>query len=186
MRRIISVGFACLAVCCLQQHLWAESMAMREDGLIRQLSDGDTIRVYNSVSVNNISSSMKNLAVLLPYPESNAYQEVLAHVYGSAYGDGGKVRNTNDQRKYLRFLFTRNQMAGTDNVSVHDTFDIIYKEVSVDFSSVDTTLGYDTLSYDYLNHIDGDGAYIHPTHPYIDSVALMIWEASSKTVLDYA
>lgn len=187
MRKCLLFGFFFLSVFCLPNLGAGETAAAPgASPACPQFSDEDTMRVYNSVTVSKINSAMVHLAVMLPYPESNAYQEVLGHVYGSAYGDGGKVRTTYDQRKYLRFLFTRNQMRTTDSVTVHDTFDIIYKEISVDFSKVDTSAQYDTLSSAYLKNIDGDGLYIHPTHPYVDSVARMIWDASSKSVLDYA
>mgnify|MGYP003295447967 CR=1 FL=1 len=143
----------------------------------------DTTRVYNQVSIHDICPSASKLAVLLPYPESNMYQEIVGERHGN-----GTVRSTSDNRSYLLFYLNNNQLPEEGDLHFCDTFDIVYKEVSVDFDAIDSNAQYDIQSDDYKQYLSEamDNDFIRPHHPYIDSIANIIWMSSNQTILDYA
>ena len=142
----------------------------------------DTIRIYNSLTINNVCQNISKLVMLLPYPESNQYHEVVGHRHTS----DGIVLQSSDHQSYLRFLYLNSQLANLTGFTVSDTFDIVYKEVSVPFSTIDPNAQYDTESYDYQYYLGDKGVFIKPHHPYIDSIANMIWATSDHSVTDYA
>ncbi len=149
---------------------------------LAHLQAADTLRVYNSLTAHDLCPNVNHLVMLLPCPESNRYQDVVGHRFSA---DGTRLQ-TEDNRSYLRFLYFKNQLTGLTGFSVSDTFDIVYKEVSVPFETVDPNAQYDTQSNDYQDNIGNVGIYIQPHHPYIDSIADALWASSDHSIRDYA
>lgn len=146
------------------------------------LQASDTLRVYNSLTIHNLCPNVNRLVMLLPCPESNRYQDVVGHRFSA---DGSRLL-TEDDRSYLRFLYFKSQLTGLSEFTVNDTFDIVYKEISVPFETVDPNAQYDTQSDDYQDNLGNVGIYIQPQHPYIDSIANVVWASSDHSIRDYA
>ena len=150
--------------------------------LLPQLQASDTLRVYNSLTIHDLCPNVNRLVMLLPCPESNRYQDVVGHRFSA---DGSRLL-TEDDRSYLRFLYFKNQLTDLTEFTVSDTFDIVYKEISVPFETVDPNAQYDTQSDDYQDNLGNVGIYIQPQHPYIDSIANVVWASSDHSIRDYA
>lgn len=142
----------------------------------------DTLRVYNNLTVHDLCPNVTKLVMVLPHPESNQYQEVIGHRF-SPYGE---VKHTSLNQPYLRFLYYPEQLSDLSEFTVSDTFDIVFKEISVPFYSIDPDAQYDTQSDDYIKNIGNRGIFIQPQHPYIDSIANAVWETSDHSIIDYA
>lgn len=142
----------------------------------------DTIRVYNNLSVSGLCSNLNKLVLILPHPESNCYQDIVGHRFST----DGEFMYTSRNQPYLRFIYDRDQLSNLNDFVVSDTFDIVFKEVSVPFSSVDPNAQYDTQSDDYIKYLGNRGIFIKPQHPYIDSISNVVWETSDHSIIDYA
>ncbi len=137
----------------------------------------------NSVRINRTDcSSLSQLSVLIPLPETNQYQTII----NETFPNGQFVASWNTPNTYIRFLFDSEQLSALDTVfDLTVSFDAILHPYIFDFSEISNIYEYNTGSIDYSMNTGNCDIYILPNHPTINSIAQFIWSSSSD-ILDYA
>ena len=151
-----------------------------------------TADLTNYFTVNYKSGVVfSRLFIVVPFPESNPYQEIRNLSYGDA-----KVGENRADVKYLYYYAVNNNVlpSGSRFIDVNYTVDMYY--VETDFEAIThPELPYDTKSSSYKRYTNvckgkGDNNtyfnMINPKHPWVEEKADQLWEQSGQNRIEYA
>ena len=141
-----------------------------------------TIKLKGSVTVSSKlvarAASSARVYVVMPFPESNEYQDIKSKTQEGNLGEteaGTKIIYKSE--KYSR---------GVDvDLVCEYVVDYVTYSIEVDFNRIKEIYPYDTESDIYKNYLGCTGEYIVPSNPEIVSIASSLWK-DSKDILDYA
>ncbi|MBN2574588.1 MAG: hypothetical protein JXP73_08470 [Deltaproteobacteria bacterium] len=137
--------------------------------------------VTSTVTIDNQNATLTGLAVVLPAPQTNIYQDVA----NLAPGAGTLLAIPDTDDFYLRFAPSAGLPGPGARASYAVSYDVTLYELSIDFTKVTTLPPYDTTAPDYVRYTGPRGVYVDPDHPTIVAIAASLG-AGSPDVLAYA
>lgn len=132
--------------------------------------------VRDNVVVHRNGTEMERLSILIPIPQSNAYQTVHNVDY-----DGATVCHTEGEADtYARFQFNN---VAEDSVVVGVRTVVTHHVINTDFSQIDPNVPYNTSSFEYQLYTGAtpDG-YVDPHNSTIVHIADSIWNIADDPV----
>ena len=141
-----------------------------------------TIKLKGSVAVSSkfvgYATSSASVYVVMPYPESNEYQNITSKTLEG---------NLSETVAGTKIIYKSEKYSRGTNVDIACEYvvDYVTYSIVVDFNRIKEIYQYDTESDIYKNYLGSTGEYIVPTNPEIVSIASSLWK-DSKNILDYA
>ncbi|MEW5814423.1 MAG: transglutaminase domain-containing protein [Spirochaetota bacterium] len=134
------------------------------------------------VSALNRGLTLAWLSIILPFPQSDYYQDIKNY----RYGEGVIMTVPDSSEKYVRFLYQGvNVPYSNEKKSCELTFDATLYDVRTDFSQIKKIYEYDTTGEPYRRYTRGNEPYIVPNNPKIDTIQKGIWK-ESENIIEYA
>ena len=153
--------------------------------------------IYRTVNITNYFTVtyqpnvyFSRLFIVLPFPESNTYQEIRNMSYGDA-----EVGESGEGVKYLYYYTTNNNVLPSGERFIDANYTVDMYAVETDFEAIThPDLPYDTKSTWYARYTgvcrgEGDGKYfnmINPNHSWVKEKADQLWEQSGHNRIEYA
>lgn len=153
--------------------------------------------IYRTVNITNYFTVtyksyvyFSKLFIVLPFPESNSYQEIRNMSYSNA-----EVGENNEGVKYLYYYTTYNNVLPSGSRFIDANYTVDMYAVETDFDAIThPDLPYDTKSTSYFRYTDvcrgeDNNTYfnmINPNHPWVKEKANQLWEQSGQNRIEYA
>lgn len=154
--------------------------------------------IYRTVNITNYFTVtykpnviFSQLFIVLPFPESNSYQEIRNMSYSNA-----EVGESREGVKYLYYYTTNNNVLPSGKRFIDANYTVDMYAVETDFGAIThPDLPYDTKStwyYRYTGVCQGEGDnstyfnMINPNHPWVKEKANQLWEQSGQNRIEYA
>jgi len=146
-----------------------------------------TANLTNYVTVTyDQNVAFTRMFIVVPFPESNQYQEIRNAAYGSA-----KMEHSPEGVGYLYYYATSNFLpSGSRFIDFNYTVDMYYVETNFD-AITHPDLPYDTKTGWYKRYTSttvaaGGFNMINPNHPWVFETSNMLWEQSGHNRIEYA
>lgn len=137
--------------------------------------------VTSTVTVENQNATLTKLAVVLPAPQSNLYQDVARFEPGT--GTLLAIPSTDDF--YVRYPPTGVLPAPGTTATYALSYDVTLYDLSVDLSQVTSIPPYDTTAPEYSRYTGPRDVYVDPDNATITAVANLL-ATSHPDVLSFA
>jgi len=134
--------------------------------------------VTTTVTVHNNNATLTRLSVLLPAPETNAYQDVDNLDVGS--GSLRSIPATDDH--YVLFSQTSGLPTAGTSASYAVSYDVTLYDLHSDLAQVTAIQPYDVASDAYRWYTGASGVYVVPDNATIQSISSTLWSAHPDIV----
>jgi hypothetical protein len=178
MKKIISIVVLFLISIC--NITFADDPNETSDIIIK--SNPKNYHITISATVENSQCNLKTLSVILPYPQSDYYQDI----NNISINNGELLSVADKPEKYVRFLFDEQTAPKPgEKATCQISFDVTLYKIRTDFKKITELYDYDQNNSIYKLYSSADGRLIVPDNQDILQISDEIWQ-KSKDILDYA